>query len=76
MSLIKKADVKNHLSARHRSGIHLTRPEGQSNAPGSAHEDSTSEGSKANDSAGNLLDIPAPSAPDTTSNVISKSAKE
>jgi len=27
VSLIKKADVKNHLSARHRHEIHLYRPE-------------------------------------------------
>jgi hypothetical protein len=76
MSLIKKADVKNHLSARHRSGIHLTRPEDQSDATGFAHADSTGEVPKANDSAGNLSNIPAPSGTDAASKVTSKSVIE
>ena len=76
MSLIKKADVKNHLSARHRSGIHLTRPEGQSNATGAIHEDATSGTPKATDSAPNLLKVATPSAPDAGSKVTSKSVKE
>ncbi len=76
MSLIKKADVKNHLSARHRSGIHLARPEGQSEATGVAHEDSTSGTPKVNDAAENSLNTPTPIAPDTTAKVTSKSVKE
>src|SRR6476620_7463164 len=40
MSLFKKADVKNHLSARHRTEIHL-QPESQADATGFPHEDNT-----------------------------------
>lgn len=39
MSLIKKTDVKNHLSARHRTEIHL-QPAIQADATGFAHEES------------------------------------
>lgn len=34
MSLIKKSDVKNHLSSHHRKGIHLTRQTSQPDATG------------------------------------------
>ncbi len=34
MSLIKKSDVKNHLSPRHRTQIHLCPPESQPDATG------------------------------------------
>ena len=34
MSLIKKSDVKNHLSSRHRTEIHLCPPESQPDATG------------------------------------------
>ena len=34
MSLTKKSDVKNHLSARHRREIHLYRPVSQPDATG------------------------------------------
>ncbi len=34
MSLIKKSDVKNHLSPRHRTQIHLCQPESQPDATG------------------------------------------
>lgn len=36
MSLIKKSDVKNHLSPRHRTKIHLCEPEMPSGTIGSA----------------------------------------
>ncbi len=42
MSLIKKADVKNHLSTRHRTEIHL-QPESQADATGFPHEDNTGD---------------------------------
>jgi len=42
MSLIKKADVKNHLYARHRTEIHL-QPESQADATGFPHEDNTGD---------------------------------
>jgi hypothetical protein len=67
MSLIKKADVKNHLSARHRTEIHLARPEGQSDATGFPHEEST--GSE------NPLNIPTPGESETAPIGTSKSAK-
>ncbi|MGA8089757.1 MAG: hypothetical protein WCA10_20965 [Terracidiphilus sp.] len=75
MSLIKKADVKNHLSARHRSEIHLARPVGQSDATDFAHEDPASEDPKGNESVENPLNISTPNKPDTTPIVISKSVK-
>ncbi len=34
MSLIKKSDVKNHLSSHHRKAIHLTRQTSQPDATG------------------------------------------
>lgn len=34
MSITKKSDVKNHLSARHRTEIHLYRPVSQPDATG------------------------------------------
>ena len=34
MSLIKKSDVKNHLSLRYRTQIHLSQPESQPDATG------------------------------------------
>ncbi|HMG86164.1 MAG TPA: hypothetical protein VK574_10485 [Terracidiphilus sp.] len=75
MSLIKKADVKNHLSARHRSEIHLARPESQSDATGFAHEDSTGGDSKVHDSVDNPLNIPTTPETDTTPTATSKSVK-
>lgn len=40
MSLIKKSDVKNHLSPRHRTQIHLCQPESQPDATGFSGADS------------------------------------
>jgi len=34
MSLVKQSDVKNHLSSRYRSKIHLCQPESQPDATG------------------------------------------
>lgn len=42
MSLVKKSDVKNHLSPRNRNGIHLYQPESLSDATGFAGEGSES----------------------------------
>jgi hypothetical protein len=67
MSLIKKADVKNHLSARHRSEIHLARP--------ASKPDATDINPKANDSAENSLEIPIPTKPEAAPIVTSKSVK-
>jgi len=74
MSLIKKADVKNHLSARHRTGIHLARPESQSDATGFPHEESAGAAPKV-DAVENPLRIPTPTEPETAPIVTSKSAK-
>ena len=44
MSIVKKSDVKNHLSARHRTQIHLCQPESQPDATGfSAAESGAAE---------------------------------
>jgi hypothetical protein len=40
MSVIKKSDVKNHLSIRNRNGIHLHRPASQPDATGFSGEES------------------------------------
>lgn len=75
LSLIKKADVKNHLSARHRTEIHLARPENHSDATGFAHEECESEDPKLTDSIENPLNIPTRSESETAPLVTSKSAK-
>jgi hypothetical protein len=66
MSLIKKADVKNHLSARHRTEIHL-QPESQADATGFPHEDNTGEDLKASDSVENSLSPRGPAPTVSTS---------
>ena len=43
MSLIRKSDVKNHLSARYRPQVHLARPDSQF---GAANSDAVSTGSE------------------------------
>ena len=40
MSLIKQSDVKNHLSSRHRTRIHLATPASQPDATGFSEEQS------------------------------------
>lgn len=61
MSLIKKADVKNHLSARHRTELHL-QPESPTGFP---HEDNTG----ATDAIEGSLKIPSLSGPETAPTV-------
>lgn len=75
MSFTKQSDVKNHLSAHHRTQIHLTYPESQADATGFAHEEATSTDIEVNDSVENPLDIPTPSDPETISTVIAKSVR-
>ena len=41
MSLTKKSDVKNHLSARYRRGIHLAEPASLADATGFSEEQSS-----------------------------------
>ena len=59
MSLIKKTDVKNHLSARHRTEIHL-QPAIQADAIGFPYEDPAGADPIENDSTENPLS-PSPS---------------
>jgi hypothetical protein len=64
MSLIKKADVKNHLSARHRTEIHI-QPESQVDSTDFPHEDNAG----ATDSVEGSLKIANPSEPKTAPTV-------
>lgn len=68
MSLIKKADVKNHLSARHRTEIHL-QAESQATATGSPHEDNSNDDLKETDSVEYSLRIPNPGSSETAATV-------
>ena len=54
MSLIKKTDVKNHLSVRHRSEIHL-QPAIQADATGFPYDERTGADPSESDSAENPL---------------------
>jgi hypothetical protein len=73
MSFNKQSDEKNHLSARHRTEIHLTYPESQADATGFVHEEAPDI--EVNDSVGNPLDIPTPIDPETISTVIARSVR-
>jgi hypothetical protein len=75
MSLINKSDAKNHLSAHHRTEIHLTHSQSQSDATGFAHDDATSEDPNASDRVESPIDIPTPSQPETAPTGTYKSAK-
>jgi hypothetical protein len=75
MSLVKKSDVKNHLSAHHRTEIHLAHHENQSDATGFAHEEVAGEDPKVIDPAANPVITPTPSKPETAPTVTYKSAK-
>lgn len=75
MSLIKRADVKNHLSARHRAGIHLTQPESHADATGFPHEESVGADQQESGSVENPLIIPSPTEPETAPIIFSKSAQ-
>ena len=58
MSLIKKTDVKNHLSSRKHNGIHLYKPASQPDATGFSGEQSE----HADSSSGNVVET-APNLP-------------
>lgn len=75
MSLIKKSDVKNHLSAHHRTEIHLTHPQSQSDATGFAHEEAAGEDPKVADPVETPLDIPTTRQPEPAPIIAYKSAK-
>ena len=75
MSLVKKSDVKNHLSSHHRTEIHLTRPESQSAPTGFAHEEVAGEDPNKSDPAENPVITPTPCKPESAPIVTCKSAK-
>ena len=75
MSLVKRADVKNHLSARHRTDIHLTQPASQPDATGFAEEESAGADPTMKDSVENPLNIPIPGGPEKATIATSKSAR-
>ena len=60
MSLIKKADVKNHLSTRRRSGIHLYRPEDEPRVDGGVEEESAGAAPDSSDSVKDVLSASSP----------------
>jgi hypothetical protein len=64
MSLIKKADVKNHLSARHRTEIHL-QPDSQADATGFPHDDNAGDDPKATESVKDSLKLSSRGGPET-----------
>lgn len=64
MSLIKKSDVKNHLSPRHRRAIHLVVPASQPEATGFSGEQSTGPDSNGGNVAGELLPQPDIATPE------------
>lgn len=57
MSLTKKTDVKNHLSARHRREIHLE-PAIQADATGFPHDEGAVEGPRENDEPEHTAIVP------------------
>jgi hypothetical protein len=75
MSLIKRADVKNHLSTRHRTEIHLHRPESQPDATGFAEEETVGADPRVHNPVQGPLNLPTPAGPETAPIVTSKSAK-
>jgi hypothetical protein len=72
MSLTKRADVKNHLSAHHRTEIHLTRPYCNSEATGFPHEESVGADPQNGGLVENPPNIPTPNEPETAPFIISK----
>lgn len=59
MSNIKQSDVKNHLSPRFRTQIHLCPPETEPDATGFSGEEPTGAEPKANPAAEKRLDLSA-----------------
>jgi hypothetical protein len=76
MSLMKRADVKNHLSARHRTEIHVA-PSGKADASGLPRD--TGDDPKVTNSVESSSRIPDPGASTTAPTVMptgqSKSVK-
>jgi len=83
MSLVKKSDVKNHLSPHHQKEIHLNRPLSQPDATGfsveePARTDSKVEEQRQQPSSSGLEASPLAASPDSSNTVaptVSKSAQ-
>lgn len=83
MSLVKKSDVKNHLSSHHKKGIHLNRPLSQPDATGfsveePARTDLNVEDQHQQPSSSGLEAPPlvaSPDSSDTIASTLSKSAQ-
>jgi len=73
MSLVKKSDVKNHLSPHHQKSIHLNRPLSEPDATGSNVEEQRQQPSSSG------LEAPPPAGSPDSSNTaaptVSKSAQ-
>ena len=69
MSLVKKSDVKNHLSARFRDKIHLLNPESQPDATGFSEAESEEESATAATEAKFAKDFVADHSEAVTSSV-------
>jgi len=72
MSLMKQSDVKNHLSARHRTEIHLL-PQNQTNATAFPQEEPGGMDSKAKDSVEGRLKPSSAAGPELAAKVTRKS---
>ena len=66
MSLIKKADVKNHLSTRHRTEIHLCGPDDKPETTGLGEEGSVCTAPEIRDSDNDHLNSPSLSGAETS----------
>jgi hypothetical protein len=69
MSLIKKADVKNHLSTRHRTEIHLCQPEDQPTVAVAFEEGFVGAAPEFSDPAKEGLDTATSTGPETAPTV-------
>jgi hypothetical protein len=69
MSLIKKADVKNHLSTRHRTEIHLCRLETEPGTEIVVEDESVGTAPEIGDPTNASLNRPTPCDPETAPTV-------
>jgi hypothetical protein len=74
MSLDEKSDVRNHLSARHHTQIHLTPPASQPDAIGVPHEENTGTGPKDSGSDRKPLRVSVQNSPGSGPYILSKTA--
>lgn len=76
MSLIKKSDVTNHLSARLRQGNHLYRPASQPDATGFSGVEPGRADPNADHSIADLVKQPSSIAPESTPIAIASSSND